>query len=110
VRVHIIPRLGRTPIQHLSRAHIRALYEELRVAGRIPKVPAEHRQVLEDVALRYRAAAEAGAGSPVRMLIEQLGVPEATLRHWVRRCREPTTPSAKTSVLSRSPLFRWRSC
>src|SRR5215472_10623052 len=88
VRVHIIPRLGRIPIQHLGRGHIRALYEELRASGRTPKLTAEHRQVLEDVALRYRTAAEAGARSPVRVLIEQLGVPEATVRHWVRRCRE----------------------
>jgi len=88
VRVHIIPRLGRIPIQHLGRGYIRALYEELRASGRVPKLTAEHRQVLEDVALRYRAAAEAGARSPVRVLIEQLGVPEATVRHWVRRCRE----------------------
>jgi hypothetical protein len=54
----------------------------------VPKLTAEHRQVLEDVAQRYRAAAEAGARSPVRVLIEQLGVPEATVRHWVRRRRE----------------------
>ncbi len=88
VRVHIVPRLGRIPIQHLGRGHVRALYEELRASGRAPKLTAEHRHVLEDVALRYRAAAEAGARSPVRVLIEQLGVPEATVRHWVRRCRE----------------------
>ncbi len=88
VRVHIVPRLGRMPIQQLTRQHVKALYEELRVEGRTPKLSPEHQRRLEDVARRYRTAAEAGSRSPVRALARELSRPEPTVRSWVRRCQD----------------------
>ena len=88
IRVHIVPRLGRVPIQQLTRPHIRALYEELRTSGYVPKLTSLQLRNLEDVAERYRLLAEVGAGPPVPALVQELGRPEATVRSWVRRCRE----------------------
>jgi integrase len=88
VRVHIVPRLGRIPLQQLARPHVKALYGELRASGYTSRSTPEQRTRLDDVARRYRLAVEAGARSPVRALVEALGRPEATVRSWVRRCRE----------------------
>ena len=88
VRVHIVPRLGRMPLQQLARPHIKALYQDLRAGGYSPKLTPDHRRRLEDVALRHRLVIEAGVTSPVRALVEELGRPEATVRTWLRRCRQ----------------------
>lgn len=88
VRVHIIPRLGQVPLQGLTRQQIKAFYEDLRVNGYASKLTLEQRERLADVARRYRLAVASGAQSPVRALVEKLGRPEATVRSWVRRCRE----------------------
>jgi integrase len=88
VRVHLVPRLGRMPIQQLTRQHVKALYEDLRLKGRVPRLTPEHRRRLEEVAAGYRRTAEAGHRSPVRALARELGRPEPTVRSWVRRCQE----------------------
>lgn len=54
----------------------------------MPRLTPEHRQRLEEIAARYRRAAEAGHRSPVRALPRELGRPEPTVRSWVRRCQE----------------------
>jgi integrase len=88
VRVHIVPRLGSIPLQQLARPHVKALYEELRASGYTPRLTAEQRQRLEHVAQQHAVAVAAGARSPVMVLVHELGRPEATVRSWVRRCRE----------------------
>jgi integrase len=89
VRVHIVPRLGHVPLQQITRPHVKALYEELRTSGYTPRLTAEKRQQLEDVARRYNlAVVAAGARSAVSVLVREFSRPEATVRHWVRRCRE----------------------
>ena len=88
VRVHIVPRIGSIPLQQLARPRVKALYAELRASGYTARLTAQQRQQLEDVALRHRAAVAAGARSAVMALVKELGRPEATVRSWVRRCRE----------------------
>lgn len=88
VRVHLVPRVGRVPLQQVTRPHVKALYEELRINGYTSRLTADKRQQLEDVARRYQVALTAGVRSPVPALVRELGRPEATVRYWVRRCRE----------------------
>src|SRR5215471_18915592 len=72
----------------LARPHVKALDEELRVSGYTSRLTPAQRKHLEAFARRYQQAVTLGARSAVRRLMEELGRPEATVRSWVRRCRE----------------------
>jgi integrase len=88
VRVHVLPKIGSIPLQRLTTDNLKALYRELRASGYMKGPTAEQRERFADVANRYRKAVDEGVRSPVRTLAQELGRPEATVRHWVRRCRE----------------------
>jgi len=88
VRVHIIPRLGSVLLQALTRAQIKSMYANLLVNGYSGRVTAAQQAQLEEVARRVRSTELRGVRQTVRALAEELGRPEATVRHWVRRCHE----------------------
>lgn len=89
VRVHLLPRIGDIRLQSLTRSEIKRLYGQLRVNG-FARVPGSERlQQPQRVAERYQ---ELRSGPrprwAVRVLVEETGHPEATIRHWIRRCNE----------------------
>lgn len=88
VRVHLVPRIGEIRLQSLTRLEIKALYAQLRKDG-IACVPAERVGQLQEIATRYQALREGpDPRAAVRLLVAETGRPEATVRHWVRRCQQ----------------------
>lgn len=89
VRLHISPRIGSVPLQALSRTHVRSLYEQLATDGYAKGQPSpDHLELLNHVADRYRVFAQSAGRSAVRRLTAEFDRPEATIRHWLKRCRE----------------------
>jgi integrase len=110
VRVHLIPRIGAIRLQALRREQIKALYGELRRSGWAKGSTPDRVSQLRQIADRYRSLrAGSTPRSAVRTLVEETGRPEATVRHWIRRCRDLGLLQEGREVRSRglSPKAVW---
>jgi integrase len=74
VRVHLVPRIGATRLQTLSRSEIKALYGELRQSGFARNPSPEHLQHLRQIAVRYQELRQGPSPrSAVRVLVGETG-------------------------------------
>ena len=116
VRVHLVPRLGTTRLQALSRSEIKALYGELRESGFARNPTSDRLENLRQVAARYQALRRAPMSrSAVRILIQETGHPEVTVRYWICRCRDlgmlsGSGPAPATKGLSAKSVWNIHIC
>jgi hypothetical protein len=89
VRVHLVPRIGARRLQSLSRSEIKALYGELRESGFARNPTPERLQHLRQMAASYQELRRGpNPRSAVRILVQETGHPEVTVRYWIRRCHQ----------------------
>jgi integrase len=115
IRTHVVPQLGHVPLQTLTGVQIRAMYADLLANGYAKgPTPAQLARYAE-IAGRWKSVAARGTAT-VAALSRDLARPEATVRYWVRRCRElglldaKPAPARKPAGLSEKSVWNVHIC